>query len=456
MPEFAGPEESKLGPSKFEEARAAYEQKDFAAAKILAEQADMILPNQAYTLNLLGQILDRMGRSDNAEAAFRKAIAADPHFEEAENNLKDILAVKRAASTPKVALSHVPQSANSIDRMAARVKCEQAREAFQRHAVLAAKAILAEAASMNPTEACIYNLRGQILREEQHLTLAEAEFRTSIKLDPGFKDPQSNLESLMAAKQAGAANIDPPNEEMETAASRSNIEDFVRHFITVNQSKDVDAITSCYSDVVEYFGERRNRTYVREDVRKYIERWPVRQDVIEGDIQVQEEDPEDYNVGFKLNFYAGDTGGEWTRGQFTVHLRVTAATGTPKISEIKEDVVLRRKGTNKSNNPTAATTDRVQILQGSRPAYPPEAEHRGETGSGRFNIQFDDRGSATAVEIVQSTGSKILDENTIAALKSWHAVAGKAGSLVVPITYTKPNRPAPPKPGATPSSPRRR
>lgn len=257
-------------------------------------------------------------------------------------------------------------------------------------------------------------------------------------------------EAKRSSEAPAEAEPSPPPVE-EHRISAADVEDFVRRFVTVNQSQDVDAITSSYSDDVDYFGTRRDQVYIKDDVEKYIQRWPIRQDLIEGDIQVKEDGPEDYAATFKLNFDAEDHTGQWRKGQFTVHLRVNVTSGSPRISSIKEDVMQQQKGKGKVKQPAIANGSRVQVLQAARPAYPPEAEQRGEVGSGQFGIEFDERGNATAIEIVQSTGSKILDENTVSVLERWRAVAGRPGKLVVPITYTKPNHPAPSKQSATPA-----
>ena len=43
-----------------------------------------------------------------------------------------------------------------------------------------------------------------------------------------------------------------------------------------------------------------------------------------------------------------------------------------------------------------------------------------------------------SVDLVQTTGHRILDDATISTLKRWRAAAGTPFTIVVPITYTKP------------------
>ena len=76
--------------SQFEQAQQAYEQRDFATAASLAEQADAGEPNQAPILNLRGEILLEEQKFDDAESFFKKALKVDPKFREAQFNLADV------------------------------------------------------------------------------------------------------------------------------------------------------------------------------------------------------------------------------------------------------------------------------------------------------------------------------------------------------------------------------
>jgi Flp pilus assembly protein TadD len=74
----------------FEKAERAYRQQDFANALWLLDKIDAAAPNQAVAYNLRGVILLDEGKSDEAEAAWRTALAADPEFQEARFNLTRI------------------------------------------------------------------------------------------------------------------------------------------------------------------------------------------------------------------------------------------------------------------------------------------------------------------------------------------------------------------------------
>jgi len=76
--------------SQFEQAQQAYEQRDFANAAKLAEQADAAEPNQPSILNLRGEILLEQQKFEDAETFFKKALKVDPKFREAQFNLADV------------------------------------------------------------------------------------------------------------------------------------------------------------------------------------------------------------------------------------------------------------------------------------------------------------------------------------------------------------------------------
>ncbi len=73
--------------SRVEQARQAYQQRDFVAARKFIDDADAADPNQAATLNLGGEILLEQKQFDQAEAEFKKALKADSKFRQAQFNL---------------------------------------------------------------------------------------------------------------------------------------------------------------------------------------------------------------------------------------------------------------------------------------------------------------------------------------------------------------------------------
>ena len=92
----------------------------------------------------------------------------------------------------------------------------------------------------------------------------------------------------------------------------------------------------------------------------------------------------------------------------------------------------------------AVDIDQVRALciSAPRPQYPYEARARGITGAGVFIIGVDLRsGNTTGYKIVRSTGSPILDNATLAALRFWRFKPGSVSRVRIPIVFTM-NKPA--------------
>jgi tetratricopeptide (TPR) repeat protein len=76
--------------ANFEKAERAFQQRDFDGALKSLDLAEAGAPNDAAAFNLRGEILMEQKKLDEAEVIFRKALAADPKFREAQYNLAHI------------------------------------------------------------------------------------------------------------------------------------------------------------------------------------------------------------------------------------------------------------------------------------------------------------------------------------------------------------------------------
>src|ERR1700731_2380181 len=98
--------------SRVEQARQAYQQRDFVAARKFIDDADTADPNQPATLNLRGEILLEQKQFDQAEVEFKKALKADPKFRQAQFNLALVPLKKKDYATARdrfeALLSKVP------------------------------------------------------------------------------------------------------------------------------------------------------------------------------------------------------------------------------------------------------------------------------------------------------------------------------------------------------------
>jgi TonB family protein len=77
------------------------------------------------------------------------------------------------------------------------------------------------------------------------------------------------------------------------------------------------------------------------------------------------------------------------------------------------------------------------MLSMPRPQYPEEALRRHITGSGRCELIFNpDTGRVTRVTVIESSGSKLLDDAAAKTYFRWRARPGKVSRMRVPFTIT--------------------
>jgi TonB family protein len=68
--------------------------------------------------------------------------------------------------------------------------------------------------------------------------------------------------------------------------------------------------------------------------------------------------------------------------------------------------------------------------------YPVEARARQISGRGLFDIWFRvETGVVTRVIVLQSTGSKVLDDAAVKGLSRWRAKPGKVSHMHVPVNF---------------------
>ena len=93
-------------------------------------------------------------------------------------------------------------------------------------------------------------------------------------------------------------------------------------------------------------------------------------------------------------------------------------------------------GTAHHTDPITSASAREKMLFAPRPTYPYEARAAKQTGSGRFLLRFDPRGNVAWVDIVQSTGSELLDQVSRSAMERWRCRPGVYTEVIVPVTFT--------------------
>src|SRR5437773_9341853 len=86
---------------------------------------------------------------------------------------------------------------------------------------------------------------------------------------------------------------------------------------------------------------------------------------------------------------------------------------------------------------TVVPSMRPYMFSMPRPQYPEEARRRLITGSGRCELVFDlDTGRVTRVIVIESSGSKLLDDAAVRTYLRWRARPRKITRMRVPFTFT--------------------
>jgi protein TonB len=81
---------------------------------------------------------------------------------------------------------------------------------------------------------------------------------------------------------------------------------------------------------------------------------------------------------------------------------------------------------------------KVRQLLAAKQEYPRSAQMRGDEGTARVRLLVAADGSITSVELVQATGSTLLDHEAIAVARkvgAFPAPPGGAAAIVVPLTW---------------------
>jgi hypothetical protein len=173
----------------------------------------------------------------------------------------------------------------------------------------------------------------------------EWNFPETDRLTAALSAPPNSTPTPLVAIVPTPPTADATASPTQTAQSwRDRVSDFVRQFITVNQSQDANATVDFYAPFVDYFGARgKDHTFILHDVEKYDVDWPTRRDSIDGDVTVEEKLPnQQYRATYKLNLYAENLKtNDWTKGQVATFLDVNIIDGVPKIVAINQKKLQR-------------------------------------------------------------------------------------------------------------------
>ena len=68
--------------------------------------------------------------------------------------------------------------------------------------------------------------------------------------------------------------------------------------------------------------------------------------------------------------------------------------------------------------------------------YPEEAQKAKTTGSGVYELRIDKAGNISAVVVVKSSGSAVLDNAATTAFKKWRFKSGVFQSVRIPVSWS--------------------
>lgn len=116
-------------------------------------------------------------------------------------------------------------------------------------------------------------------------------------------------------------------------------------------------------------------------------------------------------------FILKESDGSYTRQRTSIPAELnSSASQAPKIFSVKE----------------AAQVLRYVV----KPEYSYEARRMRASGTGLFELRFDyETGRLLAIDIVQSSGSRVLDHDAILGLKEWKAKPHSIRAMRIPITF---------------------
>lgn len=108
---------------------------------------------------------------------------------------------------------------------------------------------------------------------------------------------------------------------------------------------------------------------------------------------------------------------------------VSSSTGAPNANSSSAPTADMGSTGNQGSASGSAGSNESLILSSVEPLYPPLARQKGFEGSVKLRAHYDTRGVITQIEIINSSGTKMLDESARKALMAWKLKAGSEGSF---------------------------
>ena len=120
------------------------------------------------------------------------------------------------------------------------------------------------------------------------------------------------------------------------AISTERLRDYVGAFVLAGLDPHVGAEADFFADRVHYYDQGvMNREKIREDLKRYAERWPERRFWLAGDIKVEPETTNRVRVTFPLR-YELRNGGKHSSGRIDKTLVLAPASDDLEIVSVNE------------------------------------------------------------------------------------------------------------------------
>jgi TonB family protein len=91
--------------------------------------------------------------------------------------------------------------------------------------------------------------------------------------------------------------------------------------------------------------------------------------------------------------------------------------------------------------PREITVDSSELLSAPRPQYPYEARAKHLEGRGYFVMHVRRNGTVSRVDIIRSTGHRILDQAVVRAFSQWRFRPDSVDKVASPVAFSLIGRP---------------
>ena len=169
--------------------------------------------------------------------------------------------------------------------------------------------------------------------ERQTVATTTARERSSARTS---ETPGSGTGTLPRTEPASAPPATAPKTSSSANGSRERLRDYVGAFVLAGLDPHVGAEADFFADRVHYYDQGvMTREKIREDLKRYAERWPERRFWLAGDIKVESENGNQVRVTFPLR-YELRNGGKHSSGKVDKTLVLETAGDDLEIVAVNE------------------------------------------------------------------------------------------------------------------------